>query len=450
MGDLPTPPPEHLHTREQIVPDGGETESVRSLDMTVHEKRSHGPRPPAFGMPSPFAACIALLLSTAVPAIAQDRVELGGQVRPRFEAVDQERSAVQAGSRAFTSMRVQAHLDGHRSDALRAFVQIQDVRIWGEERSTLGDDRADALDLHQGFLQVGDDTDTFRWLRIGRQEVSFGEERLVGAVDWSQQGRSFDGVRLAAGWRSLGLDLFAFQLSDAAAGPARADAALLGAYGVLELRDDSTVDLFGLIHRVEGETRIREHTFGGRYSSSGPGLWRHRVEGALQIGSRAGAQLSAGQIGVRVGRSLGPDGARLALWYDFLTGDDVAGDGRDEAFSTLFATNHGFYGHADLFLDIPAHTGRRGLQDLALKLELTPAPDLAMGVDFHHFRLARGQASLPGHLGEELDVDLTYRYLPGLSIQGGTALVWAGPGLIALDRLSDDLAFGYLMLNATF
>ena len=35
-----------------------------------------------------------------------------------------------------------------------------------------------------------------RWsARIGRQEIPFGGERLMGSVAWTQQGRSFDAVR---------------------------------------------------------------------------------------------------------------------------------------------------------------------------------------------------------------------------------------------------------------
>ena len=37
---------------------------------------------------------------------------------------------------------------------LSAFVQIQDVRLWGSESNTLGDFSADGLDLHQGSASI--------------------------------------------------------------------------------------------------------------------------------------------------------------------------------------------------------------------------------------------------------------------------------------------------------
>ncbi|NIP78292.1 MAG: alginate export family protein, partial [Gemmatimonadetes bacterium] len=74
-------------------------------------------------------------------------------------------------------------------------VQVQDVRVWGGELGTT-DPSADGLDLHQGWLELGDAGSGALSLRVGRQELAYGGERLVGALNWAQQARSFDGARL--------------------------------------------------------------------------------------------------------------------------------------------------------------------------------------------------------------------------------------------------------------
>lgn len=86
-------------------------------------------------------------------------------MRPRYEA----RYPLAGEAEAFTSMRTRAHPDAEAERSIRAFVQLHDVRLFGEESGTLSDFRADDVDLHQGFLQAGDGGDA----RLDR-DVVFG------------------------------------------------------------------------------------------------------------------------------------------------------------------------------------------------------------------------------------------------------------------------------------
>ena len=76
-------------------------------------------------------------------------------------------------------------------------IQFQDSRVFGEESNTLTDGSANQMDLHQAYLRL---TASVLGLSVtvtaGRQEVVLGSERLVGAVGWSNTGRSFDALRL--------------------------------------------------------------------------------------------------------------------------------------------------------------------------------------------------------------------------------------------------------------
>lgn len=390
------------------------------------------------------AATLAVFVAPTPPAVAQD-VELGGQVRPRYEV----RDSPGGGTEAFTSMRTRAELAARVAPGVRAFVQLQDVRVWGEERGTLADFSADGLDLHQGWVEVGDRSGTFRAVRVGRQEVVYGGQRLIGAVGWTPQARAFDGVKLTTGSDALRLDLFGFQIADAFTPTNADDAGLAGVYAVWTVTDDRTLDLYGILNRREGAAETREGTFGVRYAAaSGP--WSYRTEGSLQAGTRADEDVGAWMAGVRVGRAFAADRARVTLWYDYLSGDTDAGDGETGVFNTLYATNHKFYGFADLFLDIPVHTGGLGLQDAAVKLSLTLRDDVRLGADLHAFRVAEPGGGVDGRLGEELDLTVGWEYAPGVTLQGGFSYVVGGEGLEELGRLTGDMVFSYLMLSASF
>ena len=172
-----------------------------------------------------FVPCALLVLTAAASALAAGP-QISGQVRPRFEF----RDAGNGSDDAFTSMRVRVDAGADLDGGVRAFVQLQDVRLWGEETNTLGDFRADNFDLHQGYVEFGEVAGTGLDLRIGRQEISLGGQRLIGAVGWAQQGRAFDGVRASYAADGIDADLLAIRLADETAATQTDDAHLLGVH----------------------------------------------------------------------------------------------------------------------------------------------------------------------------------------------------------------------------
>ena len=159
--------------------------------------------------------------------------------------------------------------------------------------------------------------------------------------------------------------------------------------------------------------------------------------------------MEAYQLGGRIGTSFGGENT-LTIWYDYLSGDEDPSDTKVKVFDTLFATNHKYYGYADLFLNIPAHTAGRGLQDMALKLAFKPSKSVSLGVDLHAFLLARKAGISSRRLGEEVDLTLQYKYSPEVSFVGGLSYVLARDGFAQIGRLSQDIGFGYLMTNVAF
>ena len=134
-------------------------------------------------------------------------------------------------------------------------MQLQDVRIWGEETSTLGDFRADNFDLHQGFIQADFGEDGWLGTRVGRQEVNLGGQRLVGAVGWTQQGRSFDGVRVRTDKSWGTIDFLAFSLAEDQAAATDYDASLFGGYAVIDVAEAQALDLYGFGQHVQATTQ---------------------------------------------------------------------------------------------------------------------------------------------------------------------------------------------------
>ncbi|MDH3269992.1 MAG: alginate export family protein [Gemmatimonadota bacterium] len=389
---------------------------------------------------SVVSVAIALLLP--LPAAAQN-LTFSGQVRPRYEY----RDPVAGGLDDFTSMRVRFGLDAEIEPGLSIFVEAQDVRIWGGETHPLFDFSADAFDLHQGYLRYqGED---WNWLTstIGRMETNLGGQRLLGAVDWTQQGQSFDGLRFdietdRTHWVFLG-----FTVNDDTAPGIADDRELYGVYTTVDDVGPGMLDVYWLYDRISGAAESDEQWLGARYVVGGEVFGR--VEATFDTGTRDGADVRAYLLGARVGTTFADGRVTATLWYDYLSGDDPA-TADVEVFNTLFATNHKFYGFADLFLNIPAHTGGAGLQDLALKLAFQPGGAFSAGVDLHSFRAAEQGTLTETRFGEELDLTLTHRYSEHLSATAGLGYVWQAEGFAEIGRLGENMTWIYVMMNASF
>jgi hypothetical protein len=392
--------------------------------------------------PSPWLAAVALM-TVALPAAGQD-VRFSGQVRPRYEL----RDPVGGSSDSFTSMRVRAAVQALVDPNLSIFIQLQDVRAWGEEGNTLSDFRADNLDVHQAYLRYRGERLDWLTATLGRQETNFGGQRLVGAVGWTQQGRSFDGARVGIARDRATVSLIAYTLADATAPAHDEDAQLFGAYGTVAEVGPGALDVYLLHDRGTGDSPTSQSTFGSRWAFTGNVSGRFEV--SLQRGDRAGTPVSAYMVGGRLGTTFAEDRAGLTLWYDYLSGDSDPGDGESGVFSTLYATNHKFYGFADLFLDIPAHTAGAGLQDMAAKVSWTVAEGVRLGADFHHFRAAQQGDLSTAHFANELDLTVSHRYSEHLGVTAGLSLVLQDDALAEIGRLSEDMQWLYIMFDAHF
>lgn len=370
---------------------------------------------------------------------AQD-IQVHGQLRPRYEL-----RAQSSQEDAFVSMRARLTVNALLENDVRVFLQVQDVRLWGDETNTLFDFSADNFDLHQGYIEFSRPGDTQLAARVGRQEVNFGGQRLVGAVGWTQQARSFDGIGLVANSTGFRIDLVGVILTDETSVNNTDDTWFVAANAVLKSAGPGMLDLYGIFNS-EDLADTDQATLGARYHGMSNGL-NFRAEASLQTGTRAGSDVSAFMFGGRLGKAFG-DGS-VTLWYDYLSGDDDLTDGDTKVFDTLFATNHKFYGFADLFLNIPVHTGMRGLQDIAVKGTYQMGSRTNLSLALHQFRLVE-TAGVDSHLADEADLIFNYRYSANTTFQIGLAQVAGKQGLADIGRNSDNMTWLYVMTNATF
>lgn len=119
----------------------------------------------------------------------------------------------------FTGMRSEVGVTAKLSERSAARVRFQDSRVLGGERgsdsglATANDDTRQSVDVREAWLELRKIGGTID-LRAGRLILAYGDQRLIGPLDWTQVGRSFDGLRLTYEHGAWSSDAFAVQLAE--------------------------------------------------------------------------------------------------------------------------------------------------------------------------------------------------------------------------------------------
>lgn len=335
------------------------------------------------------------------------------QVRPRLEAR-------QLGDIYVHAVTQRSQLGGTlANDSLSVNVVVQDVRVWGEEANTLKDFNADNLDVHVAAMTW---SPAESWtLIVGRQEITVHEHRLIGNVGWTPQARSFDGLRLQKSG-PVHLELAGVVLAEGESATYDPNATAMMAFARVGWSPEEGPALVDLLYiaDIDWGTDLLRHT-AGLYARGAMGPLKGRLEGYGQFTDEVAWM--AGASG-----SFAPDSdlkPSVTLWFDTLS----------PGFNTLFATNHKFYGLADVAV-FQIGGADTGLHDAALKLGAAPK-GVPVNLDAHAFLAADGS----GMLASEVDLWTGKKLTDGLTMGAG--------GAVVLPTEGDTQLWGFVQLDAS-
>lgn len=424
------------------------------------------------GLTATRAAC-AQSATTTVP------LTVFGEIRSRSEG-DWPGGAL--ATDVYSYLRSRLGVRAEPAAGVRIVAQVQDSRVFGAESNTTATN-PDMIELHQGYLELfGGWGASDLLVRVGRQEVIFGNERLVGAVDWSNTARSFDGARVQltprgskAGAERWTATLFAATVDErgrkfgattagatSATAAATPDHAVAGLFGTRILGSGSieATALYdgGALYRTYSQSnratfdaRIRQganHDVGFEFEAAWQGgTQQYKATGTSPVVNQ---DVSAWLVGARLTRPTAA-GRRVTgtLGVDILSGDAKASDDTYGAFNTMYATNHPFYGLMDLFLDPAARTNDRGLVDAMATSAIAFPPRTTLKLELHHFA---PQAGDHAEIGWEGDAIVPVRVSTAAIVELGYTAFRAGPAAQAMS-LGANGAFrhwAYLQLKASF
>jgi len=332
---------------------------------------------------------------------------------------------------------------------LRFFVQGQDSQAPGINSANLNPMLKDDFDLRQGYAEFDAGPQSRVQFRVGRQELNFGAQRLVGSFDWGNTSRSYDAARLTLTWSRARVDVFASSpVSIRMTSPDKRQPGvnLYGVYGSLSNRSERTTLQPYIFWKTNPQVTNEEgqpgdedlFTLGFRWIGTWPAHFDTAVEMARQAGSYSNDSIAAWAgywIGGYTLAAL-PLTPRLSIEYDYATGNRRPGDGEVNTFDQLYPTNHAYYGITD-------QVGWRNLRALRMGTDFSPHRKIKANFDYYFFWLASPFDGLynaggslvvkapPGEalhtdVGQEFDVFMSYAFAPELSFGAGFGHLFPG------------------------
>ena len=402
---------------------------------------------------------IILGLMLAVFQFTQAQFTLDGEFRPRTEYRHGFGNLIPDASGAGygTSTRVRLNTS-YMTDNYWVYVSLQDVMVWGENRQILPYDQNNSFAVFQAWAEIklGENTST----RVGRQVLSYDDQRILGGLDWAQQGRNHDAALLKYKKDNFALDIalafnqdfshptgfnsqgtayntsgfFSYKTMQMAHLSQKWDT-FSGSLLVMNngfqntnlgLSDQANLQTMG-VHLKYGKNDFS--LAGNAYLQTGKAIYGSAykdVKGAYLFGLDATYKSS--------------DKLTFGAGLEMISGNDATNAGETGAFFPLYGTNHKFNGFMDYFY-VGNHANSIGLVDYHVSANYKLDNASSLMIKALNFRGEQALASGEKSLGTELDF-VYKRKFKGYTVVAGYSHMFANDGMYELKGVTEAAAAG--------
>jgi hypothetical protein len=334
------------------------------------------------------------------------------------------------------------------TDGLKFGFQGQDSHLFWKNQNPAAPPYQDSMDLRQAYVEIGDLEKRSFGIRAGRQELAFGDERLIGNANWLNTARSFDALRGTIRHGKFRADVFAGQvvkLNDGDFDWNNSGNNLYGIYcGMEKVIPGATAEPYFLWRRQSalktelGMPAISNFgTLGVRWVGTLPANFDYGTEMDKQAGSLGTDTISAWAGHWVLGKALPSTrfNPRFSVEYNYASGDRNPKDSTRGTFDHLYPTAHDKYGLADQVGWKNMRNARAGVElKLAKKWGLVGRYDAWWLADPHDALysaagtvVARNTAGTASRfVGQEIDSVVAYTFSKYLQVGGGFGHIFPG------------------------
>lgn len=414
---------------------------------------------------------IALLMLTSVmPVFVSAQFVMSGELRPRAEYRHGFKSpaTTDMDAAAFVSQRSRLNL-AYKNEKMKIGFSLQDVRVWGDvAQLNLSDN---SFSVHEAWGEYF--ITPALSVKGGRMELVYDDARMLGNVDWAQQGRSHD----------IGLIKYEKNAWKVHAGMAYNQEKeqfntrvykLEGNYKNLQLfwanYTKGKLDAsFLFLNNGKQETKVEGEvtSYTTRHSQTAGGTATYQLK-PVTLNASIYKQMGNEPIEKKLNALMFAFNVKWEIYkewsltpgIEYLSGTsqvDATTPGYDEinSFNPFYGTNHKFNGHMDYYY-VGNHINSVGLQDIFLKINYGKNR-FSGGADIHLFSAAADIIDkedpvllMDKNLGQELDLYIGYKLADNIMLNAGYSQYFATESTVALKGGNTDENSNWAWVSVTF
>ena len=396
---------------------------------------------------------LVLMLCLLSGSFVFSQFTLDGEFRPRTEYRNGFGTIIADAADPGFAISTRARLNAfYELDSYQFYLSFQDVLVWGENRQILPDDQNDSFAVFEAWanINLGKGWST----KLGRQIISYDDQRIFGGLDWAQQGRNHDAALIKYKKDKFIMDIgLAFsQDFDNPAGFQSAGTAynttgfftyktMQYLYAKQQWTDFSGSFLalnngfqnFDTLGEADGTSNLQTLGTHLEYKKVGFGA---ALNAFIQTGERqnsvkvGGAYLLGLDFTYKALEKIG-----LGLGTEIISGNKADTADKTEAFFPLFGTNHKFNGFMDYFY-VGNHANSIGLFDIHASANFKLGESSNLLVKVLNFS---GEQELPSgdkSLGTEIDLVFSKKF-KGYGLAVGYSQLFASDGMYELKGIAE-------------
>ena len=341
---------------------------------------------------------------------------------------------------AFVQQRTRLNL-GYTAEKLKLFIAVQDVSTWGDTRQILPVDGNDSFSLFQAYalLNFNENWST----KVGRQVISYDNQRIFGGLDWAMQGRFHDAALLKYQKNGFNMDLGAAFSQEQPKNEGNTYR-ITGFFTYKTMQyaylkkawDKSSASFLFLNNGFQGFTGPNNATPDDVYYRQTMGSYfqfpiqKVKMEGSAyyQFGKANNTtDLSAYQLSLEA--TYKPGSTLFGLGIEMLSGTDQEGESKNKSFFPLYGTNHKFNGFMDYFY-VGNHANSVGLNDLYARANFRTGEKSNLLLKAHYFMAnAKLQNNADKYLGTEIDLVYSNKLMKYVNLNIGYSHMFASDSM---------------------
>lgn len=349
-----------------------------------------------------------------------------------------------------------------------------DVKVTAQHSGVWGQSGKGSFNLYEAWAQLTAKNGLF--VKMGRQVLSYDDERIIGANDWAMAANSHDVLKF--GYEGYGHKVHAIfgfnQNAESITGGSlytgdsyKMMHTLWYHYDVPKIPIGVSVlfmniamqgDEYNSDHYTDPRNRYQQLV--GGYLSYKPGRLSTEASYYHQLGRneknvKIDAWMASIRLRYQISRKLG-----VVTGYDYLSGDDYfvlrskGGLGLPQHkvfkfFNPIYGSHHKFYGMMDFFyVQAFSDTFSPGLQNFYAGTSYSPIKGLNMMARYHYLAMATSLKDVSKTLGHCIDFEASYQVLKDAKVSLGFSYMASSETMERLKRVeeNEDLKWAWFSL----